>query len=175
MLRSDYSPDDRPENTTLPIPAKQWVPVLNDDHRLYAGFRLITDARVLPMPDTVNITWYHEVSPADRFRFNPFATVVSSTEVIPENLIIGSPYPNPSRDWVRVPLELPGGATVNAALYDMLGRHVRTLWTGMLPAGSHLLSWDGRDASGNPAAEGLYFVRVTAAQGTGVSRILYLR
>lgn len=175
VLRSDYSPDDRPEHTALPLPAKQWVPVLNNDRRLYAGFRFITDARVLPTPDTVNITWYHEVSPADRFRFNPFATVVSSTEVIPEILHIGAPYPNPSRDWVRVPLELPVGTTVFAALYDMLGRQVRTLWTGTLPAGSHLLSWDGRDASGDPAAEGMYFVRVTAAQGTGVSRILYLR
>ncbi|MBR9975263.1 MAG: T9SS type A sorting domain-containing protein [Bacteroidetes bacterium] len=174
VLRSDYSPADRTENTTLPLPANFLVPVLSDDSRLFAGFRMITDSRVLGSPDTVNITLYHEVSPDDRYRYNPFAMVASRTDAIPENLHIGTPYPNPSDDWVRIPLELPDGTTVRAALYDMLGRQVRSIWTGMLPAGSHLLSWDGRDASGNPVAAGMYFFRVTAAHTSGISRVLYL-
>lgn len=37
------------------------------------------------------------------------------------------------------------------------GRQIRELWNGRMPAGEHSVRWDGRDRSGKPAANGIYF------------------
>ncbi|MBE0566737.1 MAG: flagellar hook assembly protein FlgD, partial [Krumholzibacteria bacterium] len=36
---------------------------------------------------------------------------------------------------------------------------------GALPAGTHEVSWDGRDERGGRAASGIYLVRLTTADG----------
>lgn len=55
-------------------------------------------------------------------------------------------------------------AVVRTQLFDIQGRLVRTLSDGRLPAGDHLLRWDGRVAGGSAAASGVYWLRVQADQ-----------
>jgi len=42
-------------------------------------------------------------------------------------------------------------------------REVRRLGSGSHPAGRSVIQWDGRDAKGEAATRGIYFVRVRAA------------
>jgi len=70
---------------------------------------------------------------------------------------IGTPFPNPARGSSRLGFELPSSRRVEAAVFDPMGRRVRRLVTGRQPAGSHVLSWDGRDESGRSVGAGLYF------------------
>ncbi|MBK7366331.1 MAG: hypothetical protein IPJ04_00095 [Candidatus Eisenbacteria bacterium] len=51
---------------------------------------------------------------------------------------------------------------MNAGVYDVAGRLVRTLQRGTLTAGAHELEWDGNTDAGRAAEAGLYFVRMTA-------------
>jgi predicted phosphodiesterase len=44
------------------------------------------------------------------------------------------------------------------AVHDVRGRRIAMLHRGMLPAGAHTLTWDARDATGRPAAAGVYFL-----------------
>jgi M6 family metalloprotease-like protein len=74
-----------------------------------------------------------------------------------------APHPNPSRGGVSIPFTLPpsaagGDRTVSISVLDVLGRKVKTLVDGPLPAGSGYLHWDGTDASGREAARGVYFI-----------------
>ena len=46
---------------------------------------------------------------------------------------------------------------------DVTGRHVASLLNHGLAAGRYSIRWDGRDASGQRAHEGLYFVRMNVA------------
>lgn len=82
--------------------------------------------------------------------------------VAPARTALGAAYPNPSAGAVSVEYELAGAGPVEMAVYDVLGRRVRTLVTGRQAAGKHAAQWDGRSASGGPVASGLYLVRLRA-------------
>ena len=47
---------------------------------------------------------------------------------------------------------------VSIGVYDISGRMVRQLVRGAMPAGRHETIWDGRDESGQPVHNGMYFV-----------------
>jgi hypothetical protein len=79
-----------------------------------------------------------------------------------------SAYPSPSSSTARVPLVLDGprGANrsthaVEATVFDISGRRVRTVFQGGLSSGSHTLTWDGKGSGGEAVAAGIYFMRVT--------------
>ena len=49
---------------------------------------------------------------------------------------------------------------VEARVYDLSGRLVRTLAEGRFPAGEHILTWDGLDDQGRRLPRGMYFTRL---------------
>ncbi len=72
-------------------------------------------------------------------------------------------WPNPTHSGgTKIRLSLTQAARVNAGVYDVAGRLVRTLQRGTLTAGAHELEWDGNTDAGRAAEAGLYFVRMTA-------------
>jgi flagellar hook assembly protein FlgD len=55
------------------------------------------------------------------------------------------------------------------------GRVIRTLVDGAMAAGQHATHWDGRDATGQRLASGVYFYRLESAQGTITRKTTLLR
>ena len=78
--------------------------------------------------------------------------------------------PNPTRGASTLQFSLPQAADVEAAVYDVTGRKIRTIGTGHYTAGRHTLAWDGRDAEGRPVASGVYFVRLDRGTESLVAR-----
>ena len=88
---------------------------------------------------------------------------------------LSPPRPNPARGTTRLDLDLPAAVRVDAAVFDVAGRRVRTLLDGTrLAPGRHTLAWDGRDTNGSPAPDGVYFMRVRAGHDGGVRRVVML-
>ena len=83
--------------------------------------------------------------------------------------------PNPASGQTLIHFETRNGGLVHAAVYDPVGRRVRELSAGILGAGLHDLSWDGRGDDGRLVAAGVYWVRVTAAEGKGATNVITLR
>ncbi|MDD5719918.1 MAG: FlgD immunoglobulin-like domain containing protein, partial [Candidatus Krumholzibacteria bacterium] len=50
-------------------------------------------------------------------------------------------------------------------VFDARGRLVRELASGRWAAGEHHVHWDGRAADGQPAAAGIYMLRLEAECG----------
>lgn len=73
---------------------------------------------------------------------------------------LGPATPNPAHDGTLFRVGLPREASVSFVLFDLRGRNVRDLARGVLPAGEHLVRWDGRDRAGALAPSGLYFYRL---------------
>jgi len=69
-----------------------------------------------------------------------------------------SAFPNPANPRVTVRLALPAAAAARVAVYDLAGRRLRTLMSGRLAAGTHDLTWDGRDPDGRACPSGRYLV-----------------
>ena len=71
-------------------------------------------------------------------------------------------WPNPFRDHVRLALVLPTATTVRSGgLRCPRAGASGAYEPGLLAAGEHALTWDGRSSDGHPAGQGIYFLRVT--------------
>ena len=73
---------------------------------------------------------------------------------------LASPYPNPGPGARAIRFGLPTSSAVTLRVFDAAGRMVRTLETGVLPAGEFRSSWDLRDDGGSLVPSGVYFVRL---------------
>lgn len=85
--------------------------------------------------------------------------------------------PNPSRAASRIELFLAGPANAGptratAVLYDLQGRAIRTVFSGMLERGLTRLDWDGRAEGGRAIAAGQYYLRLTTPLGVSTTRVL---
>jgi hypothetical protein len=72
-------------------------------------------------------------------------------------------------------VELPSRTHVRLAVFDVMGRRVKTLLDSELPAGMTCSTWDGRDASSALVGCGIYYVRLTCPQGDRVVKTVLLR
>jgi hypothetical protein len=84
---------------------------------------------------------------------------------------LGPAYPSPTRGPATIPFSLERGAHVRLLVYDVAGRLRRRLLDQDLGAGAHRILWDGRDASGQRIAAGVYFLRLES-EGAAASRPL---
>lgn len=78
--------------------------------------------------------------------------------------------PNPFRAGTTIDFELPQASRVALRIYDARGALVRTVADAAMPAGPHSLAWNGRGDSGKPVAAGVYFARLTTAEGLRQTR-----
>lgn len=89
----------------------------------------------------------------------------------PSRTLLLAPHPNPvtgQRTHLRFDLARPG--RVRLAIFDVRGRHVATLLDGERPAGRHTVAWDGLEAGGGAAGNGVYFARLIATDGASSNR-----
>jgi len=93
-------------------------------------------------------------------------------------------FPNPAaRGDATVLFRVPdfaagerASARTTASIFDVAGRHVRTLFDGVLAPGVRELRWDGLASDGAPVAPGLYFVRIRSELAPSTSaRLVVVR
>ncbi len=100
------------------------------------------------------------------------ATPVGGTPAAP--LALGS-YPNPFNPQCTVRFELPAAGHARLAIFDIAGRHVRTLVDADLAAGATEAQWDGRDAGGWAVGSGTYLARLESGGDAAVARMVLVR
>ena len=82
---------------------------------------------------------------------------------IPRGLAMDSAWPNPFNPTTSITYHLPQDGPVTVAVFDLMGRRVRTLFEGNDRPGSRTVVWDGRSDNGAAVPSGVYFCRVFAA------------
>ncbi len=90
---------------------------------------------------------------------------------LPDEYALKAPYPNPFNSTVRIGYTLPETADISMRVYDVLGREVVQLATGLKQAGRYELAWNGRSASGSPVASGIYFVQMKAGGHSFIQQV----
>ena len=73
---------------------------------------------------------------------------------------LGDASPNPFNPSTEITFGVAQAAMVQLVIYDAGGRTIRHLASGTLESGAYRRVWDGHDESGQPAAAGVYFVRL---------------
>lgn len=84
-------------------------------------------------------------------------------------------FPNPSSSKTAVRFDLASARELTLSVFDLAGRHVRTLWAGKLSGGSHSLIWNQTDDAGRRVAPGIYLARLTSGELSVTGRLVVLK
>ncbi len=76
--------------------------------------------------------------------------------------VLSQNYPNPFNPSTIISYDLPRASDVGMNIYDLSGRRVKTLVSGIQAAGAHRVIWDGRSDKGEDAASGVYVYSLDA-------------
>lgn len=98
-----------------------------------------------------------------------WATSADVQEVAGSFQLIGN-YPNPFNPTTTITYELATAADVRLDVYDILGRHVKSLAYGHQPAGNHAVVFD---ASG--LSSGMYMYRLQSGGQAQTKRMLLIK
>jgi len=90
--------------------------------------------------------------------------------MIPQNLTLFPPAPNPFNSSTILRFQLPVTQSITLDVYDIQGRLLKTVASGMYPAGDHSLSLDGSDL-----ASGMCFVRLAGSGGAVTRKITLVK
>jgi subtilisin family serine protease len=93
----------------------------------------------------------------------------------PGATILAQNHPNPFARGTSISFALARRGHVLLDVYDISGRHVRTLSQGVLGEGAYTVPWDGRDAGGEEVAGGIYFYRLQAGGIDETRKMVVLR
>jgi endo-1,4-beta-xylanase len=97
------------------------------------------------------------------------ATSVEDTELPRASALLGN-YPNPFSRFTELTYELSTPAEVRLDVYDMLGRHVRTVVRGSQHAGQHAITFHADGLS-----SGMYFYRLRAGETVETRQMTVIR
>ncbi len=95
----------------------------------------------------------------------------------PEDGVIrfAAPAPNPFASVTRMEFATAERGPVRLTVFDLSGRAVRALVSGVMEAGRHTVAWDGRDAASHLAPAGVYYARVEAGAASVTRRVMLVR
>jgi hypothetical protein len=79
---------------------------------------------------------------------------------------------NPSRGSIRVTWSIESRQHVQASLFDVAGRRVRLLYSGIAEPGDLQITWDGSDAGGRRTPSGVYFLRMQAGASARTVKVV---
>jgi hypothetical protein len=94
------------------------------------------------------------------------AETEASLSQLPTEFAVHPNYPNPFNPTTTIKYDLPEDSHVSLVIYDVLGRKVAELESGVKEAGYHSTTWNA-----SSVASGVYFARFAATDASGHVRL----
>ena len=104
----------------------------------------------------------------------PNGVLIRCDEVAGQPLALMA-YPTPTSGTMWFSFTAPAREQVKLALYDLLGRRVRTLIDGPVAAGVQTPRWAGDDDHGRPVPSGVYLAKLVTPGATRSIRLVLAR
>lgn len=95
---------------------------------------------------------------------------VESAPGLPKSFFVEQNYPNPFNPSTTIRFGLPAASDVSIKVFDILGRHVATIFEGRKKAGEHRLLFDASNLSA-----GIYAYKIQAGDEVSVKRMVFLK
>jgi hypothetical protein len=86
-------------------------------------------------------------------------------------------HPNPFNPRTTIRYQIGSAGLVNLTIYDTSGRRIRTLVNDVQTPrpGGFAVSWDGRNANGNPVSSGVYLYRLVTNEFSDARKMVILK
>ncbi|SVE22243.1 uncharacterized protein METZ01_LOCUS475097, partial [marine metagenome] len=102
---------------------------------------------------------------------NSFSVIsLSEQRIIPEEISFSSAYPNPFNPVTMLEFSVPIEMDVQVVVYDMMGRVVSELVSGLHEPGYHEVRWNASQQS-----SGIYFVKMIAGGKTNILKLMLVK
>ncbi len=93
----------------------------------------------------------------------------------PQEFTINQNYPNPFNPITTIQYDLPIKSHVSITIYDLIGRHVKTLLNQTQDAGNRFINWDATNTQEQPVSAGLYFYRINVGDLVQTRKMILLK
>ena len=97
----------------------------------------------------------------------------------PQTIVLQQNYPNPFSRSVsattRIAYDIATAGNVTLHVYDSRGAIVKTLTSGFVASGSHVVNWDGTAETGTPVASGSYTCVLTVDGVTQARQMIVMK
>jgi len=94
---------------------------------------------------------------------------------LPTEFALKQNYPNPFNPSTQIQYAVPSDANVTIAIYDLMGRKVRTLVNGNVSAGYHTAMWNATNDLGQPVAAGMYIYTISSHDYVAKRKMVLLK
>jgi hypothetical protein len=107
----------------------------------------------------------------------PWAAVADASPLTVGTIrtILQPARPNPFASATELRFSLGQAGPVKIDVFNVLGQHVTRLVDGSMTAGEHFVRWTGSDAAGRPVGDGIYYLRLRAADATETRAVVRIR
>ena len=95
--------------------------------------------------------------------------------LLPDEFALHQNYPNPFNPVTTLRYDLPENGLVNITIYDMLGRHVKTLVNQDQVAGYKSVIWNATNDYGKPVSAGIYLYQIQAGEYITTKKMVLLK
>ena len=100
---------------------------------------------------------------------------IDNALAVPIEFALQQNYPNPFNPSTQIQYALPTDANVSIAIYDLVGRKIRTLVNEQVTAGFHSTLWNATNDMGSPVSAGVYIYTITANDFRDVKKMILLK
>ncbi len=140
----------------------------------------VTAVKMIGFMDRVRIHDYPLSEAEMEYLFlseGPSGGVVSVEDEVqtPQTTVLHANYPNPFNPTTTLSYELDRTSDVELAIYDMMGRRIRTLVSANQAAGAYNVQWDGTNVQGEQLASGVYLYQLRAGDRVETRKMMLIK
>ncbi len=189
-----------PENVTLEyiedyLLDLSWdMPAINDfDH--FNIYSAVNDDNFELIDETIGTEYIYEYEyiPATTYKFYittvnqqemesdaseivEYLTVDADEDLIPTITKLDGNYPNPFNPTTTISFSVAQTSSfVKVEIFNIKGQKVKQLVNEILPAGRHIVVWNGKDDNGKQTATGIYFYKMKSGDYQKSRKMLLLK
>jgi streptogramin lyase len=94
---------------------------------------------------------------------------------IPDDFVLHDNFPNPFNPTTEIRFDLKKNADLKLSIFDIRGRLVSVLVNMNMKAGSHQITWNGRDRQGRLMPSGVYIYQLQAGDVRLSSKMMLIK
>ena len=94
---------------------------------------------------------------------------------LPAKFALANNYPNPFNPQTTIEFSLEKTSEVTLTVYSITGQLVRTLVNSNMEAGSHQVTFNGRDDLGHALASGVYFYQLQTTDNIATQKMILMK
>lgn len=94
---------------------------------------------------------------------------------IVDGFALAQNFPNPFNPSTQISFTIATTENVQLSVFNSLGQKMRTLVSDIIPAGTHQVTWNGSDDSGNELPAGIYYYQMKAGEFQQTRKMLFVK